>query len=376
MKPFVAFLFAIPFALSSCGDPSSHDDEVLVGDVENPLATRSATLWKPPPGFSTVLIDTCFINGTTTQRNFVRNNVESSWEAIASNAGFTKYGVDFRGWGMCPATTNGVLRILFDPDADTSVSHGLGTETVSDVNRSKPGVTFLSSQLTASTGASTVIHEFGHVLGFTHEFRRSDYSATDPSCTASQGTIPDLGLGPADTGSIMNYPSCGRTGVLTNADRAGFSFVYGPWVFGSFIPIPIALRRDSTSRFVRVPNNTALLADSPGISASTTLRIDLLDGGVLRVGDRVRFRTSSGRYVAEGSSASGYTVTTTTSASANTAWRVVRSRLELGNNVYVNDEIRLQSNSGRYLNANSSSQLVTTTSATHWRMVGHLGLHL
>ena len=363
-------------ALAGCMGAPPEADEVLVGSAQSPLSILSTKMWRPPVGVTKIRVNTCFVGGTTTQRNFVRNNAEQSWEGIASRRGDTNYGVDFLGWGTCPAATTKVLRIAFSATADTSVTHGLGIDSVAGTNRTTPGLTFLtdSTQVIGPNGASTVIHEFGHVLGFTHEFNRTDYAEVDPDCTASGGSVPDLGLtSDADTGSIMNYPSCGRTGTLTNLDEFGFISVYGPWTFqGGFLSLPMSLRRESNGRFVRVALGSIIpYADGTAITANTDMQIVSLESnGLISFGGRVALLVPNGQRLIQNSSNS---VSTSISTGATTEWRV-RGR-QISGPVHVNDEVMFESSTGRFLSADSTNRLSTIVSGEFWRMTGHLNEH-
>jgi hypothetical protein len=86
---------------------------------------------------------------------------------------------------------------------------------------------------------AVVIHEFGHVIGMSHEHNRIDQplaytyynlkcAEDDPSIVQGQLTIGNLRIGSFDTTSIMNYCNANRvkSPVLSNLDTLGVRIFY------------------------------------------------------------------------------------------------------------------------------------------------------
>jgi hypothetical protein len=362
------FGLGIAMGVAACSGQTpdvSWDEEYEIGTNEEPLSAVSNTLWKPAFGSTKVVIPVCFVSGTDMERNFVKIHAESSWEGIASRRGNTNYGVDFTGWGICPAITTGTLRIGFSATADTSFTIGSGPQSTYP----DPGMIFRITPTTTlgPSFAAIVIHEFGHVLSFTHEFLRPDYI---PTCTpAGEAPNPDLGLTVVDRRSIMSAELCGRAGTLTILDETGFVLLYGPLTIGP--SSTVVLRHDSSSRFVRVSSGGVPYVDSAGITANTDLGLESAESnGVIAINGRVRLRAPSGQYVIETSS---FVTDTRHTTDSRSIWRI-RHLTKSSGSVFVNDNLILESSTGRYLNIGSSNRLATSPSITFWRML-RSGIH-
>jgi len=345
---------SIVLAVAGCGAGSGAgvNDDGEVSEATQDLAILSNTLWTPTwTGLTSIPV--CFTNGTATQRTRVRGVAEGSWEAIgATTTGPNgRYGVDFTGWGTCPASTTLTIRITFVTEGPNAVS-GLGR-------------THQSMSLYATAPDDIIIHEFGHALGYTHEFRRSDYAATDPTCPETQGTMPDLGVTSVDRASIMNYPSCGSTLALTFGDVFAHASLYGPWnvTYGT---ATFGIRHDPTWNFVR--------GDSTPDTSSATIASDqeftlvkVLDPGStgnVVFGDTVRLRASDGQFL---KSNGLLPVTKSSVEDSSTTWQI-QSGVSSGP-IRVNDMMVFRASNGTYLRSNSSNRLVTTSSYQVFRLV-------
>lgn len=354
-------------SIAACGAVAEENaDEGLrdLGSTQANLSIQSFSLWPPTTASGKTQIPVCFENGTETERNFVRAIAESSWEAIGSES---PAGVDFTVWGDCAPPWEWPflppsLKINFSATADTSSTNGLGRNTA--------WMTFKShSTQVVVGGARTVRHEFGHALGFTHEFNRGDYQTVDPDCTEDQGTDPDVGLLGPDTGSIMNYPICGASSDLTLQDRISFIALYGPMPIE--YNLTVAMRLEGSWAFVR--GTSAPTANAAGLPPEADLTLERVSGSTPGIsayfGDKMRIRTAAGQYLRATGSGSGYLVDTTSTPSAATTWEAFS--FIANTPIDVNEQVVLKANDGRFLGVNGAGRLMTTepSGAAGWRFI-------
>ena len=94
----------------------------------------------------------------------------------------------------------------------------------------------IGTQLILMADASPMLHEVGHILGFSHEFRHPDAPSEALECGAQDGfhLLPWLshqGVGAYDPGSVMHYylctPEVRPEYRVSTGDAAQAVFVYG-----------------------------------------------------------------------------------------------------------------------------------------------------
>jgi hypothetical protein len=224
------------------------------------LALGSVSIWTPPDDFSNkATIPVCFMPAVSdADRQTIREGAESSWEAIDEYLDNTLYGVDFVGWETCPSDPTGRFVSIDNqvPGATSGARMGKGGMNV------VPTMKLASSDF---ANGRTIPHEFGHVLGFSHEYTRPDYGT--PPCSGSDTSPAKVGLTSADRTSIMNYSDCGSADRITLYDMLGFSLVYGPQ------PVLYSSGFDNSSGFYALHDGSNFIdaSGSPSVLSDASL---------------------------------------------------------------------------------------------------------
>jgi len=118
--------------------------------------------------------------------------VENTWGRVAD--------INFHGWGPCPSDTRGWLVMDIEPGGGSSSALGY---------QGAGNATNMTLGYEDTRQPVAVLHEFGHALGFWHEFIRADWPSTGMTCT--------------DDSSCTNYWNYGPTCVKVDAsDPTGF----------------------------------------------------------------------------------------------------------------------------------------------------------
>jgi hypothetical protein len=171
-------------------------------------------------------------------RQAVREAITETWQKALDIPGLPEdEKIAFVNWERCPDDTQRLVRI----GVEDAKPHTTGLGTSSNVGPlSGPSVVFnfefenwspdcrLDTMTRRGCITTIAAHEFGHVLGFSHEQNRPD---TPESCKdAPQGPDGDTLIGKWDSDSVLNYcnPKWNNGGRLSQDDIRGVQLAYYP----------------------------------------------------------------------------------------------------------------------------------------------------
>jgi hypothetical protein len=198
---------------ASAADETSEIDGDIASAQQELWSWSSTQFW--PNGDVPVCIDQQFASDPGYSEFVQRTRaLVEGWYETAANINFT-------GWGACSGSTNGKIRLKYKPNLGGSWSSPNGYFPSSETAITTAQTTYGSYY--GNNANVAMLHEFGHALGFEHEFRRQ---GTD-FCSATNGTGTGVFHTAYDHDSIMNGTYCLWDPALSNLDRKGLIAVYG-----------------------------------------------------------------------------------------------------------------------------------------------------
>lgn len=147
-------------------------------------------------------------------RTTIRAQVEGSWDRAAS--------INFWGFGDCPSSLpTGWLVVVRRNNIGGAL--GMTTRTTASPGSS---ITYVEFPQTGTPSNKSIVHEFGHVLGFYEENVSPSNCTTQTSGTSLEGE-PDVSL------SVMTQTACNSAATLSPWDVMGARTAYGMKAPGS-----------------------------------------------------------------------------------------------------------------------------------------------
>jgi hypothetical protein len=208
----VILLFAAALP-AGCSVYSADSNDGVIDEA--PISTASRPLWLAS-GVATWpngSIEVCYDNSVPNAlREQVRALIKREWGTAAN--------IHFAGFFNCPASPTGRVRVTVDP----SIAPFLGLATVGF-----PGAGGLATVSFVNTTPSvkTIIHEFGHILGFIHE--HFDGGCSQRTSGGTQLTGHDA------VWSVMSQSACNGISSLSRWDIEGARIAYGQRPAGQIV---------------------------------------------------------------------------------------------------------------------------------------------
>jgi hypothetical protein len=221
IQTLTALAFAACFLFTGSVGMAVADEIVPIGITQEELfgTMLRSSKWKKTP------IGVCWENPSDSnadKRAIVRHAVEESWVAYSA--------ISFTGWDdTCAEKTPGVHIRISDEEPHTRAMGYYLDQYPSGLTLNFEFTNWGRDCMQKRDFCiyAVAAHEFGHVLGFTHEQNRSD---APPECKAERsGTVGDYKVTRFDRGSIMSYcnPNWNGDGKLSELDIQAVQTVYG-----------------------------------------------------------------------------------------------------------------------------------------------------